>query len=149
MTAGLENDIDISVPFSDLKLLQCHAFIACIGSGDGIELPTVPRTYHMQCVWVEAHAAIAATLVDDFFDLMNQQTIANRSALVRADIEVGAQLPLNPHHTDLTVVVRHQLTLALVNFVGWRDEYLSHICSTELVVGILKRINIRISNDLS
>src|SRR5689334_20638519 len=121
-----DNDINGSITLDGLKPLEAMLAVAGAFSGLDVEFPAMPRTDDMQIGLAEAHALIGLVGGDDFFDAMNQQSIANRAALMRTDVEESMQLALGANDTDLPSLMFNHIAGALRHISGTRYENFSH-----------------------
>src|SRR5689334_19443603 len=75
-----DDDVDLVVALDDFVSPQAVSAIAGAAAGLDVEFPPVPRAHDLQIVGV-AHAAVGLVGPDVLFDPMDQQPLANRTAL--------------------------------------------------------------------
>src|SRR5262249_34603926 len=83
----------------------------------------------VQVFFAEPHALVGLVGRDDLLDAVNQQAVADRAALMRADVEERMQLPPGAHDPDLPPVVLHHIAGALGHIAGTRYEKFDHYLS--------------------
>ena len=80
----------------------------------------------MQVGFAETHALIGLVRSDDFLDAMNQQSVANRPALMRTDVEESVQLALGANDADLPSFMFNHIAGAFRHISGTRYENFGH-----------------------
>src|SRR5882757_4731685 len=140
VSVASDNDINGSIPLHGLKALETVLAVAGAFSGLDVELPAMPGADDVQIRLAEAHALIGLVGGDDFLDAMNQQAVAHRTALMRADVEERMQLSLGAHDADLLSLAFHHVARSLRHVCGARHEKLDHRQS----FGLCRRRHLRV-----
>src|SRR5215468_2192092 len=82
-------DVDRAVAFHHVIFLQADAPVDHMASVRQMKLIAVPGTDEVHVVLVEALAEIGATLSDQVDHLRQLEALADRAALMRAEVAVG------------------------------------------------------------
>src|ERR1700688_337690 len=97
-------DKDFAIGNTHIQRSQAKPRIALMASGLDIELVAVPRADDVGLSLREYKAAALAIGGNVLFDPRQDFTLANRAAHVRANISVGAELPLDVKHANFDAV---------------------------------------------
>jgi hypothetical protein len=118
-------------------------------SGFDIEFPAVPGTSDMQIGFAEPHPLISLVGGDHFLNAVDQQTVTDRPALMRADIEESVKLAFGANDANLAALVFHRVAAALSDIRRTRNENFSHHQSFSLcwmdIYGLISTAQLRIS----
>src|ERR1700677_2486382 len=126
-----DNDINRSIPLYGFKTLETVLAVTGAFAGFDVEFPAMPWADDMQVGFAEPHALIGLVGRDDFLDAVDQQSIANGTALMRTDVQECVQLVLGADDTDLPAFVLHRVARTLRQIRRTRHENLSHRQSSE------------------
>src|SRR4029450_13760139 len=98
-TMRSDDDVDLVVALDDFVSPQAVSAIAGAAAGLAVEFPAVARAHDLQVVGV-AHAAVGLVGTDVLFDAMDQQPLADRTALVGALVVIGVEPAIGAHDAD-------------------------------------------------
>src|SRR3954470_7244226 len=124
--AWSDGDIDLSIAFDHVELLQPQPQVGDVVAVRQVELIAVPRTDDVHVGFVEGLAVEDAVLVDEFFHLRHAQALAGRAALVRAIVPVGVILALVADDPDLEFAGPHDAHPALGHFAVPAHQHFGH-----------------------
>src|SRR4029079_16071670 len=120
-------DIDRSVSFDDIELLQTNGAIADVDAVLEMELVRVPRADDMHVLAIVILAQDGAIGPEHVEHLRHQHAFAHRPALVRAVIAVGVILAIVANDSNLEGPDRHDPRPALGNLAVLADQYFRHV----------------------
>ena len=70
--------------------------------------------------------------VNDFFDTVDNFTLAGRPALMNAIVFIGVKFASNMEYTDFKSTLRDNFTIAVFEFLGSADVQIRHLCSSSV-----------------
>src|ERR1043166_2643576 len=120
------NDIDVLAAAHDRKRFELESPVRRAFAGGDVVFVTMPRADEVRFGRREALAVPGAIGTEHVFDLVHDDALARRAALVDAQILVGVEAALPIEHADLDPVVGNDAPVALGELGGFGDEHVRH-----------------------
>jgi hypothetical protein len=91
-----------------------------------IEGPTMPRACEKQRIRIESHSGVGAILIDDLFDLVDEEPFAYWATLMRTGIAICNETLSNPYNADLRTMNGNHLAASILKLVALSDVDFFH-----------------------
>jgi hypothetical protein len=80
----------------------------------------------MQRIRIESHSGVSAVLIDDLFDLVDEEPFAYWATLMRTGIAICNETLTNPYNADLRAMNGDHLAASILEFVALSDADFFH-----------------------
>jgi hypothetical protein len=121
----LYDDVNFVVPFDNAVSAETVFSVSGASSGFDVELPAVPRANDVEVVGV-FHATIGLIGTEVLLDPVDHQSLADRSALMGAFVQISMDCTVGAKHADCGLSVSENFPLAFFEVGGAGNEQLRH-----------------------
>jgi hypothetical protein len=80
----------------------------------------------MQRIGIESHSGVGAVLIEDLFDLVDEEPFAYWATLMRTGIAICNETLSNPYNADLRTMNGHHLAASILELVALSDADFFH-----------------------